>query len=114
MSDQIKGLRMETFSIAELEALVAGASEVLNTKRGERATEIANQMQEIAEKEGLPFRSVLLAAGARPSKQNGSRVVKYQHPEMSKLTWSGTGRKPRWVKQWEEQGRSIEECAIAS
>ena len=115
MSDRIKTLKMENFSIAELEEIVVEATEILDAKRGEKATEIANQMQELARKEGLPFVSVLLAAGARPPpRRSGNGTVKYRHPELSKLTWSGIGRKPNWVKKWEEEGRSIEECLVAA
>jgi len=32
----------------------------------------------------------------------------YTHPQ-SRMTWSGRGRQPRWIKDWLEAGNSLEE-----
>ena len=38
---------------------------------------------------------------------------KYRHPENPDLTWSGRGRQPAWIKDGLEQGKTLEEFAIA-
>lgn len=37
------------------------------------------------------------------------RVVKYVHPENATQTWSGRGRRPRWVIEQLEAGRSLDD-----
>ena len=38
--------------------------------------------------------------------------AKYRSPENSKLTWSGRGRKPKWVQEWIDAGQSVEDLRI--
>ncbi len=37
---------------------------------------------------------------------------KYRHPENPEVTWSGRGRRPSWVNEALEKGRSLEDLAI--
>lgn len=37
---------------------------------------------------------------------------RYQHPFDPRLTWSGTGAKPDWVRQWERSGHSLSELEV--
>lgn len=39
--------------------------------------------------------------------------AKYRHPTDPELTWSGRGRKPAWVQQWIESGKSIDDLLIS-
>jgi DNA-binding protein H-NS len=36
-------------------------------------------------------------------------VATYRHPEDPNTTWSGKGRKPRWILEWIESGKPVEE-----
>lgn len=37
---------------------------------------------------------------------------KYQHPENPMVTWSGRGRRPRWVQDWQARGEDLEDLSI--
>ncbi|MBS8225931.1 H-NS histone family protein [Vannielia litorea] len=37
---------------------------------------------------------------------------KYKHPDNPAVTWSGRGRKPAWIKEGLESGKSLEEYLI--
>jgi ParB/RepB/Spo0J family partition protein len=39
-------------------------------------------------------------------------AVQYRHPTLG-MTWSGRGRKPRWVELWLEDGNSLDELRLA-
>ena len=39
-------------------------------------------------------------------------VPKYAHPENPDLTWTGRGRRPKWVDEHEAAGGSLEDLAI--
>lgn len=54
----------------------------------------------------------------KPAPEKGSPVItskssrlvpKYTHPENPEMTWSGTGKKPRWVIACQEAGMSMQE-----
>lgn len=54
------------------------------------------------------------AAGKAPAKKGrqAKAKAKYRSAENSKLTWSGRGRKPRWVQEWIDAGQSVEDLRI--
>ncbi|QPT38934.1 DNA binding protein, nucleoid-associated [Oligella ureolytica] len=37
----------------------------------------------------------------------------YRNPDNQWETWTGRGRKPKWVKEWLEAGRSLEELEVS-
>ena len=39
-------------------------------------------------------------------------AAKYVNPADAAQTWSGRGRKPRWVQEYLDSGRSIDDLAI--
>lgn len=56
---------------------------------------------------GLAGRSV-----AGKNKSRGSVAAKYRDPVSGK-TWTGRGRRPRWVLELEGQSKSLDDCRIA-
>ena len=82
-------------------------------KRREEAEKVAflNEMREMALQRGLSLDDVL----GKPKK--GARVgstvkVKYRHPSNPSLEWTGRGRTPVWVREWMEQGNSLESLLV--
>ena len=48
--------------------------------------------------------------GAAAIATTAPSAIVYRHPEMSELlTWSGRGRKPKWVEAWIDQGGTLAE-----
>lgn len=67
-----------------------------------RATEIAR---------AAGFASLDEMVAAQPVK--GSKAEpKYRHPENPDLTWSGRGRKPGWIAEALDAGKSLDDFAI--
>lgn len=52
-------------------------------------------------------------AGRKPSATKGEKVVKFRNPENPEQTYSGHGRKPDWLNAKLNQGRKLEEFAVA-
>jgi len=46
--------------------------------------------------------------GTPPMSQTQLPRAKFQHPANGKLSWSGRGRQPRWMADWQAEGRKIE------
>lgn len=47
-----------------------------------------------------------------PSGSKSTTAVAYQHPDDKTLTWTGRGRKPLWVNDWEKQGGSLDDIKV--
>lgn len=48
---------------------------------------------------------------AQPAKRQQAEP-KYRHPENAELTWSGRGRKPSWIAEALDAGKSLDDFAI--
>jgi DNA-binding protein H-NS len=53
----------------------------------------------------------LMAATGRGSK-GATVAVRYRHPQDSSQQWTGRGRQPKWVKEWVDGGKSIDDLRI--
>ena len=42
----------------------------------------------------------------------GEGQAKYAHPENPSQTWSGRGRRPRWVSEMLENGGNLQDAAV--
>ncbi len=91
------------------------ASRLIEREQKRREKEARKQaqqeMKQVAQKYGLDLEEIV---GGTPKASKGNKVPpKFRHPEDSSRTWTGRGRKPNWVKEWEEQGGDIEELRIS-
>lgn len=46
------------------------------------------------------------------SKIKAPKVAKYAHPDDATKTWSGKGRKPYWLQQLLDDGKSLDDLKI--
>jgi DNA-binding protein H-NS len=105
--DQVK---LEEFSIPELEELSERVAEEIASKREARSRELREEMAKLAEREGLTLEEVI-RAGQKPRKRQPPKQ-KYRNPEKPSQTWSGRGKKPAWVEKALKAGKSLEELEI--
>ena len=71
---------------------------------------------------GTPAKAATKRQGARPSELGGRRgehseassTAKYRHPANPDLTWSGRGRRPAWIREAVEAGRSVSDFEIGA
>jgi DNA-binding protein H-NS len=48
----------------------------------------------------------------KPQRKKRDIPVKYRDPENPENTWSGMGKPRRWLQQYLDQGRTLEEFAV--
>ncbi len=96
------------------------AERVIEKERKRREKEARKQaqqeMKQVAQKYGLELEEIVSGVGGKASggkATKGNKVPpKFRHPEDPSKTWTGRGRKPVWIRQWEEEGGDIEELRI--
>jgi DNA-binding protein H-NS len=103
-------INLEGFSIPELENLAVRVVVQINNKKEERKRELLEEMEKIAEREGLTLKEVM-RAGRKAQKRRPPKP-KYRNPEDSSKTWSGRGKKPAWVVAALDSGKSLEDLQI--
>jgi DNA-binding protein H-NS len=52
------------------------------------------------------------SGGASGSASGGASEARFRNPDNAEQTWSGRGRRPRWVHDAEAAGRSLEEMRV--
>lgn len=92
----MKDAQLEKMSVKELRDLKSRIDAAIVTRQSRDRAELKMKMQELAEEAGLSLDEVLGGA-RRGGRGKGSVAVKYRHPDNSSLTWTGRGRRPKWL-----------------
>ena len=48
----------------------------------------------------------------RATRQKTAVLIKYRHPKEPMLTWTGRGKKPRWIEAYITQGGTLEDLLV--
>lgn len=80
-------------------------------KKREKAAkrDLMRKIEQLAEESGFSLDEVI-ATTSKPSPKKAA--PKYVNPEDAEQTWTGRGRKPHWVLDAIEAGKSLEDLAI--
>lgn len=102
---------ISNLSVADLEKLKGSIDQVIASRRDSELTKLCTTIEEMVDESGFSLEEVLQRLQARPEKK---RIIKpkYRNPANPEQTWSGRGRKPHWVEEWQSSGRSLDECLI--
>lgn len=92
----MKDAQLDKMSVKDLRELRSRIDAAIVARQVKEKAELRQKMAEMAEEAGLSLDDVL--GGRRAGKGKGSVAVKYRHPENSTLTWTGRGRRPKWLE----------------
>lgn len=100
--------QMELKQLRELRGRVDRAIADFEDRRRRNARAAA---EEAARQHGFSLADL---AGERPARsgRKPASPAKYANPENPSQTWSGRGRRPGWVQQMLDSGRSLDELAV--
>jgi DNA-binding protein H-NS len=93
----------------ELRKLIKSAEVLIAKREREERQTLVQEMRELASKRGFDLNDLLkLPLKARPTGivRSGKKVKpKFRHPDQRGVTWSGRGRKPKWIVEAEAAGK---------
>lgn len=107
MIDKIDLYDMNEKELTELSKRVSKALADYDARQKTKARAAA---EALAKEHGYSLSELLEATGKKGTKG----APKYAHPENPTQTWTGRGRKPKWVEAHLSSGGDLEELAIAS
>ena len=99
---------LSNYNSQQLRELQAEIERELKKRRREEIKQAQRELRDVAERFGFTLQELISGQVAA----SGGRAVRYRHPTDETQTWSGRGRKPHWVKEWEAQGRSLDELRV--
>lgn len=107
---------LREMSKKQLEKLKKDIENQLERLDSKKLEEARAEAAKIAAKFGVELSELAKAPARRKTtKAKSSRPKgepKYANPANPSQTWTGRGRKPKWVQEWIEAGKPIEELEI--
>lgn len=100
-------LNIETLRYSELILLLAEIETAIAARKTEERADIKQKLAELATKNGFTVEELY---GKQRNKKRSE--VKYRHPKDPSMTWTGRGRKPRWLNDAVKKGAKLDSFAV--
>ena len=107
-----KKFELEAMSVDDLWSLHERITEILSTRIKAEKHELEKRLAILSRGMSMPGQTGSLGTrGERPRRRYPVVSPKYRNPQTSE-TWSGRGKRPRWLTAAMKSGRKIEEFRI--
>ena len=106
---------LDTMSLEELRTLRGQVDRAITQFEGRRRKEALAAAERAARDLGFNLAELTGQGSARGRRSAGSAPAgeaKYAHPDDKSQTWSGRGRRPRWIAEQLEAGRTLDDLLI--
>ncbi|TRD17296.1 H-NS family nucleoid-associated regulatory protein [Palleronia caenipelagi] len=107
-----KDFDLDGMDLQELKALQKAVTRAIDGFEDRKRAEALKAAQLAAKDHGFDLNQLM--AETNGPKTRPALPPKYRHPENPSLTWSGRGRKPRWIAEALESGQSLDDFLIAA
>jgi len=101
---------LDALSLKELKKFQGDVAKAISTYEDRMKKEALAELEAKAREMGFNLGELL--GTSKGKRTSGSVAPKYAHPENPSVTWTGRGRKPKWVVEALEAGKSLEDLAI--
>lgn len=102
-------IELENMSLKELKSLHAQVGRLIENYEDRRKQEALRELEDKARALGFSLDEIL---GAKVARKRAPAKAKYANPANRSETWTGRGRKPRWVEAALKAGKSLGDLAI--
>lgn len=101
------------YSKEQLHQLQKDIDKEIKARKRDEEKQAREELKQVAQKYGFSLDELVAARSGKSAGSSKSKAPpKYINPDDSSQTWSGRGRKPAWVKEWEQRGRSLEQARV--
>ncbi|TCO75563.1 nucleoid protein H-NS [Plasticicumulans lactativorans] len=117
MIAKFEDIDVSALSLDELQALVEAARREITHKEQTKLFDVRNQIESLASSVGRSVEELMnldarrKRAAAKPAATE--RVVKYRNTTDASQTWSGRGKRPRWLQEALDSGAKLENFLVA-
>ena len=96
-------VNFDEMNITEIRQLIGDAENAISQKKEAEKSKVLEEMKALAKDRGFEFSEFM--SGKKPRKK---ATVKYRNPENHEQTWTGMGRKPKWLMEALEGGKTLD------
>lgn len=101
---------LKVMNLNELKALQKEVAQLIEGYEARQLAKVRADLEGVAREHGFTLRQILEAETGK--KVRAPVKVKYRNPENPEETWTGRGRKPRWLTAKIAQGNNSEDYAV--
>ncbi|WP_127902295.1 H-NS family nucleoid-associated regulatory protein [Solirhodobacter olei] len=102
-------LDLNTLDLPELKQLQKDVAKAIDNFESRKKAEAVAALEAQAKELGFSLADL---AGVTTGRKRGAGAPKYRHPENPDLTWTGRGRKPKWIEAHIAAGKDIKELEM--
>lgn len=120
---------LKSLSLVELRRLAGRIEKEIAKKELGDKKDLLGRLRKMAEEQGFDLGDLMgthtpkAVAASKPAKPKANRkqvkgakkvggTLKFRHPDDPSVAWTGHGRKPNWVLQWLNDGKSLDALRI--
>ncbi len=103
---------LKKLDVSELANLQADIQSELRRKQQQKRQDVINQVKSLLAENGMSLDDLPGRSSAAKSTGRSKVAPKYRNKSDPEQTWSGRGRKPRWVSDYLAQGGDLQDIAI--
>lgn len=102
---------LDALSLAELKKLHKDVAKAIEGYEQRKRRDAIAAAEAAAKEKGFTLAEL---TGAVRKTRKPAAAAKYRHPENPDMTWTGRGRRPGWIKDAIESGRSMSDFEIGA
>lgn len=102
-------MNLNSLSLAELKKLQKDVAQAIAGFEERQRREALAELEAIAKEKGFSLAELTAEIGKKKRKP---AAPKYANPADPEQTWTGRGRRPRWVEAALASGKSLDDIAI--
>lgn len=102
-------IELGNLSLKELKALHAQVAREIEGFVERKKLEAVKALEDVAKSHGYSLGELL---GTKAGRKRAPAKPKYANPANKSETWTGRGRRPRWVEAALKSGKSLDDLAI--
>lgn len=101
---------IDAMSLPDLIQLQKDLVPAIKQRQRKEKTSLRKQMEELAKKSGFTFDEVI--STTKTNKKMSKVKPKYANPKNPEQTWTGRGRKPKWVEEALSKKKKLSDLSI--
>lgn len=103
----MSNIDLGTLSVSELNALKGNIDSAIDQRRQSELMELNTQIHALVDASPFSLEEILNARKVRKPV-----APKYRNPDDGSQTWTGRGRRPLWVEDQLNDGKTLEDLSI--
>lgn len=106
---------LSNLSLADLRQLQEQIKTELKNREAQELQNARDQIIAISKEIGIPLEQLFAKTtkGGNKKSSSGAVAVQFKHPEDEAKQWTGRGRQPKWVREWVEEGKSLDDLRVS-